>query len=233
FAHKHILSPLVCVIVSVLAATGVDDALGQDEHSAQVSEARWATVNVDARSSEVYGTPWNADSLANINLGRWGYEVSFRISAEKSGHVRKLRYYDMHGQSGYSGGDGGEVRIELQTDDGSGAHRPSGTVLASGFIREPLKETLFPLVTFDRPARVTEGELYHIVFTNPDPDPNTNFTSVNCLYMKHPLTPQQPSVSDRDLAVVWRQVGKTEWDVRRKFTPIYDLCYEDGTAQGV
>lgn len=84
--QKHTLSVPVCATVTALAAAGAHCALGQVELASQRSESGAGTGNAEdadkhrpSEASELYGIPWNADDLANINLGRWGTEVSYRI----------------------------------------------------------------------------------------------------------------------------------------------------------
>lgn len=95
-------------------------------------------------AAEVYGNPLNADSYAsddaacglwNINLD--GTEVSFRIRAKHTGTVNAIREYFVHSESGYSSGDGGDIRVQIRADDGTSNHRPSSTVLASAINYDP------------------------------------------------------------------------------------------------
>ncbi len=182
-------------------------------------------------ATTIYGVPWNADSLGNISL-EGENQHSFRFKAKYTGQVDMVRWYNIYStRAGYNGGDGGDVKIQLQTDDNA-THFASGVVLAECLVTNPLTVTKFPLVSFNSPAGITKGNYYHLVFTNPDIDPYTNYVSVNTLWMNTPLSPRQPNVSDLELATLTR-VGETgTWSVRENATPIYELIYTDGKRQG-
>jgi methionine-rich copper-binding protein CopC len=94
---------------------------------------------------------------------------------------------------GYAGGNGGSWLIQLQSDDGSSNHYPTGTVLASittsnfGYSSgdcpsshpEGTIACNWPTFTFSNPPALTAGSYYHLVITNADSNPNTNFTSID------------------------------------------------------
>jgi methionine-rich copper-binding protein CopC len=94
---------------------------------------------------------------------------------------------------GYAGGNGGSWLIQLQSDDGSSNHYPTGTVLASittanfGYSGgdcpsshpEGAIACNWPTFIFANPPTLTAGSYYHLVITNADPSPNTNFTSID------------------------------------------------------
>ncbi len=94
-------------------------------------------------------------------------------------------------KSGYNAGTGGTLLIQLETDDGSSAHNPSGVVLGSATIPNPSAN--FPEVALSSAPQLTAGNLYHLVFTNIDPNPTANYVSVDELYMYKPLSPMQPT----------------------------------------
>jgi hypothetical protein len=188
----------------------------------------------------IYGTPWNAENVGNIPIGecqKCRSKVSFRFRAPKSGTVDKVRYCNKHGSGGYHGGDGGDILIELQTDDNSTNHHPSGVALASTTLEFPLEEQPYPLLNFNQSAQLTEGQLYHLVFSNTDPiDPITNifnFVSLNGLWMQSPTTPLHPAVSDTDLIILTQlPIPGSDWIINNKHTPIYEIHYSDGTVHG-
>src|SRR3954470_2416076 len=86
-------------------------------------------------SSGCYGTGYGADALANTTVGQWGNPgnvVSYRIRAHHTGAVQSLHIYIVGPDfPGYGAGTGGQIQIQFQTDDGTSAHNPSGTVLAT------------------------------------------------------------------------------------------------------
>jgi hypothetical protein len=134
------------------------------------------------------GTVWigprlGADALANTPIGGpFGTTLAFRFRSTWSGSVTGVRFYvvvNFGGAQGYSGGDGGTLRVSLVADGDSGL--PSATALASAMLRPDMDAISFPLVRFDLPPRVEAGRDYHIVFTNTSPNPAQNYISVNAL----------------------------------------------------
>ena len=104
---------------------------------------------------------------------------------------------------------------------------------------DPMHKGSFPVLTFSSPARIQQGEIYHLVITNPDPDPVTNYVSVNSLWMEAGLQPKQPSLADGDWFLL---LGYTTnpglWTTREdggtdSYTPILELDYADGYSTGV
>jgi hypothetical protein len=126
----------------------------------------------------------SADTLANTRIG--GPEstaLAFRFRAGRTGSVSGVRFYivaNRTGRSGYSGGTGGRMRVALVADGGGSRHVPAGRPLASATVRTPNRKA-WPLVSFSEPASLVAGRLYHVVFTNVDPDPRENYVSVNAL----------------------------------------------------
>jgi hypothetical protein len=93
-----------------------------------------------------------------------------------------VRFYvvvNFGGAQGYSGGDGGILRVSL-VEDGDGG-LPSAIALASAELRPEMGAISFPLVRFDAPPQVVAGRDYDIVFTNTSPNPVVNYVSVNAL----------------------------------------------------
>jgi hypothetical protein len=177
-------------------------------------------------------------------LGKWGIEADYRFRAESGGDLRGIRVFFIWSflKGGYHGGTGGVIRVELQEDDGSEEHLPSGKALASSL--HPIKlawddSAYYPFLTFDRPVSLRAGALYHCVFTNMDPDPEHNFVSLNAIFIRSASAPQQPRLRDADWAMLIRSRGRTAWSLRRTpgttegFTPIMEVAYANGAAQGV
>jgi hypothetical protein len=127
-----------------------------------------------------------ADSLANTRIGGpFGTALAYRFRASRTGSITGVRFYvvaNSGGRSGYSGGTGGRLRVALAEDSGGDRHVPKRT-LASVTLRTPNRKA-WPLVRFSRPAQVTAGRLYHVVFTNVDSDPKRNYVSVNALFSR-------------------------------------------------
>ena len=184
-----------------------------------------------------YGPGIGADSLANMQIGGTSSGsanqlVAYRFRASQSAALNSIRIYLVDG-AGYAGGTGGTLSISVQTDDGSASHAPSGTILASKSVTpgNPIAIGYLPLITFPSPATLVAGQLYHIVFTNTDPNPTVNYVSVDGLSTNAVATPRQPTLSDLD----WGQLlnDRNHWTVRQNYTPILDLGYANGVHAGM
>jgi hypothetical protein len=181
-----------------------------------------------------YGPGLGADSLANTVVGGpYGNIVSYRFRAGHTGLLQQIHVYLIPNHTGYSAGTGGSLKVTVNSDDGTAAHNPSNIVLASYLLTNPLAATPsinFPIFVFSAPPSLVEGQLYHIVFTNVDPDPTLNYISVDAVYYAKPTTPSQPTISDLDFAELLGAPGGT-WTPRKGYTPIVQLDYEDGYRQ--
>jgi len=196
-------------------------------------------------SRSFYGSGINADDLANIVVG-WdpandtcNRAVSHRWRASRSGSLDSIRpFFQWSSLSpGYAMGDGGTIRIQLQTDDGSANHLPSGTTLATLVCDHPVTTGQhWPLLAFPAPASVTGGQLYHLVYTNVAADPKANWVSLDHLLTWDAGATVQPRFPNEDWAVLERGCGGT-WAVYNRggghgHTPILELGYGDGASQG-
>jgi hypothetical protein len=204
-----------------------------------VWEGQYLSIQPVAPSGGVtgpYGSAIAADTLANtqvggVNSGGFNARSAYRFRAGTSSSLTSIRIYLEDG-SGYSGGNGGSLKVSVQTDDGTSAHRPSGVVLASVSFQpgNPISQRL-RLVSFPAPATLRAGTLYHIVFNNVDPQPTQNFVSINGLFVWSAVTPRQPKYNDLDWAQLIDQGGG--WVDRSRYTPILNLNYADGRTDGV
>ena len=209
-----------------------------------VTRARWSTawaVKVAANTWVVqgdlaefplttgkYGPAINMDSLANETVGGpSNMMVSFRFRAEQSSTLTAYRVYwlDETVGGGYGGGTGGTFRVSIKADSGG---VPSGPDLA---YTDVAPTDTFPLHTFSAPASLTAGAVYHLVFTNTDGAPATNWSSVDCVYTMRSFSPRQPRWDDTDNAVLYK-IPAGSWTVDPDFTPIMDLTYGNGLHQG-
>lgn len=190
---------------------------------------------------EVYGCPWNADSLGNLQIGKTvGRKVSYRFRAVADKELRGVRVYLIFRRDvrEYGRGDGGQVKLELHADDGTDDHHPAaGPALAGALVTDPTKDArpgdiAYRLFEFDQPARLERGRLYHLVFTNPAPDPVNHYVSIDDLYHNARAPNVQPGVDDTDLAVIYKYSEKDPWAINHAHTPIFSLHFADGTHGG-
>lgn len=206
-------------------------------------------VATAAVSSSAYGSGLSADSLYNIPLGGnlfdppYRVKVSWRFQAEHTALLTAIRPYLMFvdgpgDPDNYSAGDGGAVLIQLQTDDATANHFPSGTVLAEILHTTPKAGGILPRLMWSAPPSLQAGMIYHLVFSNTHPDPFNNFVSLNHLWVDTQEIPRQPTVSDTALYTLVQVNGGSWGDTTyittaSNNTPVFELTYADGFVQGV
>lgn len=187
-------------------------------------------------SSGYYGSGIGSDGLANTTVGPSGNMVSYRFRAKHSGVLSQALIYLISDHPGYAGGTAGTTLITLTTDDGTAAHNPTSTVLASYVMSDvlslPSPARYFYTVHFASPPTLTAGQLYHMVFKSIDPSPTVNFLSVDDLYELNYSTAVQGSISATDAAVLLSEDGGA-WKPRSGFTPIYQLTFSSGVTEGI
>jgi len=188
-----------------------------------------ASTSGGTSATSFYGSGINADQLSNQAIGPGGYYTSYRFRAVTSSTISGVRLYVKTGPNGYSAGTGGTWLIRLETDDNTSNHFPSGQVLASAKLGNLFNVGALPLISFSSPATVTAGQLYHVVVSNIDSSPNSNYVSINDLVtFSHPV-PAQPTISNTD----WSMLLNTgSWKVSAGQTPIMEVNYGNGAAQG-
>jgi len=204
-----------------------------------------------------YGMPWSADSLSNWNIGgpkhqRWSY----RFSAAKTGSVDHVHVFFIPNpmnlsKTGYADGTGGAIHVDFCPDDGTALHASDCTTslgsadkadfdLVQGAPKPGYDQanTDFPKLTFAAPIPVTEGALYHVVFSNVDPAPDANWISLDGLVEFDTTTPApvRPAFTDWGLLLGDLDAGTwTDWTVPDGMyidTPTMAVGYTDGFAFG-
>lgn len=180
-------------------------------------------------TSGVYGSAINADALNNVTIGP--DTASYRFLSNHTGTISAVHLFlIVHGpHAGYNSGTGGTLKIQLETDDRSSAHRPSGEVLGTYVIPQP--NNPFPVISFSPAPKLQAGNLYYLVFTNTDPHPDENFVSIDNLYMQHPLNPMQPQFSNENFATMIQDTPDS-WSVYDFNTPVFEIDFTDGASFG-
>ncbi len=222
-------------------------------NSASISTSAQKTIAVlpaPIQPAGYYGSCLNGDDIGNIVIG-WNTAndnlnrvASYRFRALHTGALQAIRpFYIWSGaRAGYALGNGGDIQIQIQTDDGTSSHNPSGTTLASLVNHAPVPvpqssgSNYYPLLTFSSPAQVTAGQLYHIVFTNITADPKANWVSLDCIWMSSAFSQEQPTLPNTDMAILEKN-GAGAWvkfsrGSNTGYTPCYELDYADGASQG-
>ena len=184
-------------------------------------------------AANLYGAAWNGNSLANLTFGSASnHVVSIRFKASFTDTLPSVRIY-IKTTAGYGGGTFGSLKMELRTDDGTANHFPTNTVLATHTISDPgvPSTDVMRLFTFDSVPNVTAGTIYHIVITQMDADPITNFSSIDDIFMGTPLSPEQPGFADNDFAILSNLNG-SGWVLKTAHSPIVSLNYGNNPSQG-
>ena len=154
--------------------------------------------------------------------------MSHRFRASTSSSLTAIAI-NQRGGPGYSDGNGGSIKISVQT---SSAGKPSGKTLASLTITPGNPSGHWERQTtyrFPSPAKLTRGQLYHIVFSNVNASPGSNYISLNEAFQYASSAPRQPMFSD-DFAVLSVRGGS--WAVHSHDTPVMDLAYANGVHDG-
>jgi len=182
-----------------------------------------------------YGSGFGADSLANTQVGGPNLNVvDYRFQAKHAAALESIRIFFIWSEIkfGYQAGEGGTVRVDLMADDNSAAHLPTGAALATVSYGNIISTgNFYPSLAFPSPAVLKGGGLYHLVFTNVDPTPVTNYVSLDAIYTDAQTAPMQGCIPDNDWAVLVKS-GAGAWKLREGFTPTLDLAFADGGHQG-
>lgn len=144
---------------------------------------------LSSASQHLYGPGiFNQNALANTIVGTAGSTdrvVSNRFRATVSGHLNSVRLYWQPGK-GYSSGNGGQIRIRLMPDDGSGNHRPNlnsaplaSTVYVPGASKTSRGKPIFDEIRITSHQAIRAGQIYHLVLDNVDRAPGSNYISSN------------------------------------------------------
>jgi hypothetical protein len=184
-----------------------------------------------------YGPGIGADSLNNTHVGGpRNQAVAYRFRATTTARLRSINVYIVNGKSGYSGGNGGRLRVSIRPDDRSARHRPASRVLAQRSIgRPPYRAGV--KISFASPPLLRKGRLYHVVLTNDDPNPTRNYFSMDGLFVFEDRAVWQPAFANRDWAQLVRGSGRS-WTAdlgpgEGTITPIMSLEYANGHRNGL
>ncbi len=178
-----------------------------------------------------YGSCIAMDGLADLRIGPNG-QIGVRFMCEHTGAIDRIVQQYQNATPGYVGGTGGRIRWELRTDDGTSNHFPSNKVLWTTIDTNPKRAasgTVLQWFTVSPAVSVTQGALYHIVYTNIDAQPTTNFVSYDGIYTAKNSSPVQPCYSDANLMTLWNGPA---WLTNLHITPEFNVHYTDGYAQG-
>lgn len=217
-------------LMIVLPFAALACATAQGEHTL-------APAPRDTTGPSIYGSGIAGNAKGNAEIGRsWG-DIALRFRASSSSAPSYLIWPCRTGSGGYSGGNGGIIRIGIMRDDGTAQHHPDGKWLTYTDVKpgNPGSDERFLRTDFSGAPSLVAGQLYHIVFRNISPDPYTDWVSVNNLMTSgSQATPRQPAFADVDLGLL--RYGPSNWQShstsRYYYTPHFDLTLADGTHEG-
>lgn len=177
-----------------------------------------------------YGPCIGMDSLANtiVSGGQANY---YRFKAGQSSPLKTARVYIIaNGNTGYSNGNGGSYRPDLESCNAS--NQPSGVVLAtaSTLTTGNPGASMFT-ITFPAPFTTVSGTLYCLVWTDIGANPTTNYVSLDGIYDARAFIPQEPKYPDDSWG--WGYQTGSGWTERNEQVPILDLGYGNGAHEGV
>lgn len=190
-------------------------------------------------TGELYGMPWNADSLNNIEIGsQVGRLVGLMFKAKTTTTLSRFAFALAYG-SGYSLGTGGSVKVELFADDGSTLGAPTGSALATQTLSTPVgapsSEAMIEYSTFVGSAAVVAGNRYHLVMTQMDASPTANWVSLDGTYNATPITAQlQPAYANKDFQMkLFYSTSSPGWIDLTDVSPSpVNIHFADGTDLG-
>jgi hypothetical protein len=192
--RRRIIGALACAVLILGGVLGVAWACSDDGRQPRGSSAAATAPHAAQRTGSLVA----ADSLSNTTIGGpKGTVLAYRFRARWTGPVRGVRFFvilNPPGRQGYSGGNGGLLRVALTRDSGGRRHVPSAQSLAAAVIRPPSDDP-WPLVQFEKPPHVVAGRLYHVVFTNVASNPRQNYPSINA-FVSHGHGEPTPPVPD-------------------------------------
>lgn len=175
----------------------------------------------------VTGNAMSMTSLSNYPIGQsTDRKVSIRFKSDYSGTLARFRLFWKYNATGYSSGNGGNIRITLRNDDGTASHNPSSTALATLTFAPRINsggDVRFKDLSFSSPPSLVKGRIYHLHFENVDPNKSYNWISINNVY-NHTRSASilQPTESISEWALLSR-LGTGAWQYTPGFCPILAL----------
>ena len=197
-----------------------------------VIEPKPAIPATTVGDSYLFGQDLGSPIIGNVHCGGPNNRrFKFKFRADRSSGFKSLMlYYIYSTKPGYSGGTGGDLRLEI-FDDSKGVVGSQRMASARVLPRLGTSQQIDHnhKVTFNQIAKPVAGHYYHLVITNVDSNSAVNFLSINNMGAlnsfpddwdgKHAY--KRPHYSDNNGA--WRST---------KHQPTFDLEYEDGTHEG-
>lgn len=164
--------------------------------------------------------------------GTWNEQWDVFFKAQYSSPLAAIRAYFIRknpaGKAGYAGGTGGMLQCTLCQDSAGAPGLPAaaGKVTDDRAYPEWVNNGGFPLIIFPQMPLLVAGQLYHCLFTNVDPDPVHNFSSLDFLISKTGVNP------DPNSGVQYRAQGGP-WKIYKELMASpFGIFYANGLKQG-
>ena len=196
------------------------------------------------------GNPFSGDSLANLDVGgAQDTKVAYRFLAQRSGTIASIRPFLVANTSrlGYAAGTGGTVEVTVVADDGTGLPDETQVLaqgslimdLVDGGLREPdsteeKRRQNFPAIPLQGQP-VVAGQTYHVVFTQIDEDPVSNYVGLDLLYQHTTQLGPRPPIESWGVTISEKGGAWQEFTTRfgdQLYTPIMAVRMADGYAFG-
>jgi len=229
-----------------------------------------SNLNAQIDQFSYYGPRLQMDSLNNLSIGCHVSAADYRFTPLHSGTLSTVTAYLMGGNSpvGYADDHktdgtldttdpGGTLLLQVETDDGSNLHLPSGTVLGSFTLADTYTkiatsdDAFTPMAISPQPS-LQSGNIYHLVFTNTDtteicePGSNVgNYFSIDATYVFAPNQPQ-PTIPMNQFGALQIPEGGSQWvdlsdpgtgnpdnQGNQGTTPLVSIQFADGTTGGL
>lgn len=192
--------------------------------------------------NDYYGSGIVMDGIGNFIVApvSGGYpEIDYRFRATQSGSLTQIWAYLITSASGYAAGTGGTLVLQLRTDDGTIDHLPTSTVLGTASLANAFGKPSFSPFDLSPVPSLTAGTIYHLVWSNSDPNPTQNYVSLDMVYEDVGTSPAQPTIRPEDLdnlalnGSTWIELVPPNTFNNHGYTPIANLIYSNGATQGL
>lgn len=176
------------------------------------------------------------DDIANQVIGTTGgvfRRAAMRFRSKFSANLTGMRHYwaITAGDSGYSAGTGGAIRLRVYPDNGSGLPNEAGTIFSETIFYPDLPQGYhFFTTAFTPNAPLVAGTVYHLTAENIDADPAANrisFESSVCYGDNLPASPVYEAL-DWVMMIKDNTNGGAWWaysDSYAKLSPITELHF--------
>ena len=179
-----------------------------------------------------YGSCVSMEYLENLQIGPNGV-CDCRFRCLHTGQVVRIsiQFENDLNSTGYSSGTGGSILWQLCNDNGSGYPNMSSVLWSGTYSPDTRQSTGSIIGSMTVPnVTLTSGNLYHVVLTNTDGSPSSNYISLDT-EAHNPTAYAQPWDSNYDCTAFYG--GPSSWNLPgAQGIPGYNVYFSDGYIQG-